>query len=91
MAKLLLRIYPGLAADIYEGDEFYGQSPLHLAIVHDDYEFVQSLVEAGADITQRATGTFFLPEDQKKIPKAKSTNYSGKKKFFFFEETVFAT
>lgn len=78
IAKLLIKLYPGLAIDIYEGDEFYGQSPLHLAIVHDDYDMMTVLLDSGADIKCRATGRFFLPEDQKRARKAKQTNYYGR-------------
>ena len=37
---------------------------------------VRLLVENGANVNQRATGRFFLPEDQKK-GKTKTTNYEG--------------
>ena len=37
---------------------------------------VRLLVENGANVNQRATGCFFLPEDQKKRM-TKSTNYKG--------------
>lgn len=40
-----------------------GQSALHLAIVHDDYETVQLLLQNGADVNARACGAFFIPED----------------------------
>ncbi|GFS23202.1 transient receptor potential cation channel subfamily V member 6, partial [Elysia marginata] len=42
------------------------ESALHLAIVVGDLESVQLLVKAGANVNQRASGRFFLPEDQKK-------------------------
>ena len=41
-----------------------------------DLEAVQLLVKNGAKINQRATGRFFLPEDQKNNP-VKETSYSG--------------
>ena len=37
---------------------------------------VKQLVESGANINQRATGTFFLPNDQKKAGDS-ATNYEG--------------
>ena len=55
---------------------FPGESALHLAIVYGDFDMVKLLVEAGADVNQRATGRFFLPEDQKK-GRTKYTNYEG--------------
>ena len=63
--------------------DFSGESALHFAVVHEDLESVKLLVEKGANVNQRATGRFFLPEDQKKEPKAKHTDYNGKKLLFF--------
>lgn len=54
-----------------------GESALHFAVVHEDLESVKLLVEKGANVNQRATGRFFLPDDQKTEPKAKHTNYVG--------------
>ncbi|BFZ08106.1 hypothetical protein BsWGS_11144 [Bradybaena similaris] len=76
VARILLHLYPNLALDIYEGDEYYGESALHIAIVIGDYELVKLLVSAGALVNQRATGRFFLPEDQKQRHVGK-TNYEG--------------
>jgi hypothetical protein len=39
-------------------------------------ELIKLLVESGADVNQRATGRFFLPEDQKTLGQNK-TNYYG--------------
>ncbi|XP_064606487.1 transient receptor potential cation channel subfamily V member 5-like isoform X2 [Liolophura sinensis] len=74
---LILDLYPKLAVDIYEGDEYYGESCLHIAIVYGNFELVKRLVECGANVNQRATGQFFLPEDQKRGKKKKQTNYDG--------------
>jgi ankyrin repeat protein len=41
----------------------FGQSCLHLAIVHDDYETVQLLLEKGASVNARASGDFFMLEN----------------------------
>ncbi|KAK0397772.1 hypothetical protein QR680_002261 [Steinernema hermaphroditum] len=65
IARILINRYPGLANDIYLGDEMFGQSALHLAIVHDDYETVQLLLSKDADVNARARGNFFLPEEAK--------------------------
>uniref|UniRef100_A0A183GTP0 ANK_REP_REGION domain-containing protein n=1 Tax=Heligmosomoides polygyrus TaxID=6339 RepID=A0A183GTP0_HELPZ len=65
IARILLKHYPGMTNDIYMGDEMFGQSALHLAIVHDDYETVQLLLANNADVNARACGNFFLPEDFK--------------------------
>lgn len=47
-------------------------------MVHGNLESVKLLVEKGANVNQRATGRFFLPEDQKTTPKAAVTDYDGK-------------
>ncbi|VDN57023.1 unnamed protein product [Dracunculus medinensis] len=65
IAKILIIRYPGLANDIFLGKEMFGQSTLHLAIVHDDYDMVQLLLQSNADVNARACGGFFLPDDQK--------------------------
>ncbi|OZC11007.1 transient-receptor-potential calcium channel protein [Onchocerca flexuosa] len=75
IARILITRYPGLANDIYLGDEMFGQSALHLAIVHDDYETVHLLLQNSAEVNARACGTFFLPENQK--TSRKSTDYQG--------------
>ncbi|VDM59077.1 unnamed protein product [Angiostrongylus costaricensis] len=75
IARILLKRYPGLANDIYMGDEMFGQTALHLAIVHDDYETVQLLLASNADVNARACGYFFLPEDFKATNKV--TDYQG--------------
>ncbi|KAL4226497.1 hypothetical protein ACF0H5_014482 [Mactra antiquata] len=75
-AKILLNMYPKLALDFYEADEYYGESCLHLATVYGDFESVKLLVSNGAYVNQRATGRFFLPEDQKN-GRTNQTNYQG--------------
>ncbi|XP_064632713.1 transient receptor potential cation channel subfamily V member 6-like isoform X2 [Lineus longissimus] len=78
IAKLLLSFYPKLTLDIYEGDEYYGESSLHIAIVTGNVEGVKLLVLNGAKVNQRATGRFFLPEDQKALlSNTASTDYEG--------------
>jgi len=54
-----------------------GESCLHIATVYGDFESVKLLVSNGAYINQRATGRFFLPEDQKLGGDKKETNYQG--------------
>ncbi|XP_046544515.1 transient receptor potential cation channel subfamily V member 5-like [Haliotis rubra] len=76
VTKILLRMYPKMTLDVYEGEEYFGESALHIAVVQGDFEGVKTLVENGAIINQRATGRFFLPEDQKKSRK-KKTNFDG--------------
>ncbi len=47
------------------GDEYYGESVLHIAIVNEDPAAVKFLLDSGADIHERCCGTFMSPEDQK--------------------------
>lgn len=76
VAKALLEVFPKLALDVYEGEEYFGESALHIAVILGDLDAVQLLVKQGANINQRAVGRFFLPEDQKNKP-VKETDYSG--------------
>lgn len=57
LARTLLKCFPKLALDIVEGEEYLGASALHLAIAYSNNELVQDLVDAGANINQRAIGT----------------------------------
>lgn len=65
-----------------------GESALHIAIVVGDFDSVQLLVESGANVNQRATGRFFLPEDQKK-EFTENTDYDGQFMFFFIYDGQF--
>ncbi|XP_041349921.1 transient receptor potential cation channel subfamily V member 5-like [Gigantopelta aegis] len=76
VASILLKLFPKMALDVYEGDEYFGESALHIAIVFNRFDAVKELISHKADINQRATGRFFLPEDQKK-GKTNNTNYEG--------------
>lgn len=58
LARILLRVYSMLALDVMEGEEYLGASALHLAIAYSNNELVQDLIEAGANVNQRATGLF---------------------------------
>jgi len=53
-----------------------GESSLHLAVVNNDMAMVRRLVACGASVNQRASGRFFLPEDQK-LQRNGVTDYSG--------------
>lgn len=74
---MLIRVFPELALDVMEGEEYLGASALHLAIAYSNNELVNDLIDAGADINQRATGRFFLPRDQQSNNPAKNTDYDG--------------
>ncbi|CAJ0936260.1 unnamed protein product, partial [Mesorhabditis belari] len=67
--------FPGMVNDVYMGDELFGQTALHLSIVHDDHETVQLLLSNKADVNARACGNFFLPEDYK--TSGKIVDYQG--------------
>ncbi|XP_029197180.2 transient receptor potential cation channel subfamily V member 6-like isoform X2 [Acropora millepora] len=70
---MMINKYPCLVNDIYIGDEYYGESALHMAIVNENQEMVHFLCKKGADIHERAYGAFFCPEDQKLSRKDVST------------------
>ncbi|KAG6455589.1 hypothetical protein O3G_MSEX009288 [Manduca sexta] len=65
LAKRLLRFYPKMINDIYIGEEYYGESVLHIAIVNEDPTMTKFLLDAGADYHERCYGNFMCPEDQK--------------------------
>nr|QDR50962.1 Inactive transient receptor potential vanilloid [Heliconius melpomene] len=77
LARTLVKCFPKLSLDVVEGEEYLGASSLHLAIAYSNNELVQDLVEAGADVSQKAIGSFFLPRDQQRVPPARQTNYEG--------------
>ncbi|XP_066138980.1 uncharacterized protein iav [Euwallacea fornicatus] len=77
LARTLIKCFPKLALDVVEGEEYLGASALHLAIAYSNNELVQDLVEAGANVNQRAIGSFFLPRDQQRPRPAKQTDYEG--------------
>ncbi|KAJ6638187.1 Nuclear transcription factor Y subunit gamma, partial [Pseudolycoriella hygida] len=77
LARILLRVFSILALDVMEGEEYLGASALHLSIAYSNNELVQDLIEAGANVNQRATGSFFLPRDQQGYRPAKNTDYEG--------------
>ncbi|XP_046831751.1 uncharacterized protein LOC124429910 [Vespa crabro] len=77
IARILLKCFPRLSIDVVEGEEYLGASPLHLAIVYNNNELIQDLVDAGAIVSQRAIGSFFLPKDQQRSNPARNTDYEG--------------
>nr|ATU07273.1 TRP channel protein inactive [Nilaparvata lugens] len=77
LARTLLKCFPNLAMDVVEGEEYLGASALHLAIAYFNNELVQELVEAGANVMQRAIGSFFLPRDQQRARPSRHTDYEG--------------
>lgn len=58
LARILLRVFPMLSVDVMEGEEYLGGSALHLAIAYSNNSLVADLIEAGADVNQRAIGKF---------------------------------
>jgi transient receptor potential cation channel subfamily V member 5 len=65
LAKRLVHHFPKMVNDIFTSDEFYGESPLHIAIINENPHMAKMLLKHGADVHQRACGKFFCPEDQK--------------------------
>ncbi|XP_070176745.1 transient receptor potential cation channel subfamily V member 5-like isoform X3 [Littorina saxatilis] len=87
LAKRLIQFFPNLINDIYLGEEYYGESVLHIAIVNEDPAMVKFLLDRGADYHVRACGNFFCPDDQKAsrtdclehewVNVCENTNYDG--------------
>ncbi|CAG0914329.1 unnamed protein product [Notodromas monacha] len=77
LANLLIKIFPRLALDVVEGEEYLGASALHLAIAYHNSDLATSLVECGATINQRAIGSFFQPYDQQCSQPLSETSYDG--------------
>lgn len=59
LARILLRVFPMLSVDVMEGEEYLGASALHLAIAYSNNGVVADLIEAGADVNQRAIGKVY--------------------------------
>ncbi|KAL9959339.1 hypothetical protein ACROYT_G032653 [Oculina patagonica] len=77
MACALLDVYPAMAMDQYESQEFYGETAVHITIVNGDLDsFTRLIGPCGADVHARARGKFFMPEDCKDKMK-QETNYDG--------------
>ncbi|XP_046567437.1 LOW QUALITY PROTEIN: transient receptor potential cation channel subfamily V member 5-like [Haliotis rubra] len=87
LAKRLLRLYPQLINDIYNGEEYYGENCLHMVITNEDPAMVKFLLDLGADYHGRCCGNFFCPDDQKDsrtdsldhewVQVREKTNYEG--------------
>ncbi|XP_038069043.1 transient receptor potential cation channel subfamily V member 6-like [Patiria miniata] len=81
IARILLEMYPKMAHDIFEGNDYYGESCLHFAIINNSLEWVQLLVgRYKTRLDQRATGRFFRPNDLKEGTRSAflPSNYEGK-------------
>lgn len=65
IAKRLIKFYPNLAKDICIGDEHFGETALHMAIINEDPFMVKYLMRHNVDLHQRCCGRFFIPDDQK--------------------------
>ncbi|XP_014667471.1 PREDICTED: uncharacterized protein LOC106809042 [Priapulus caudatus] len=65
LAKRILHIYPKLINDIYVGEEYYGESLLHMAIMNEDPVMVRYLLDHGVCLHERCCGSFFTPNECK--------------------------
>eukprot|EP00667_Euglena_gracilis_P004005 EG_transcript_4019 len=62
IARGILEQFPAVATQAYEGELYYGETFLHLAIVHRDEAMVRFLLTLQpALLRRRATGPFFQP------------------------------
>lgn len=87
LATRLMDTYPTLVNDIFLSEDYYGLSPLHLAIVNEDPPMVVYLLKKGANVNQRCYGALFCPDDQvatrtdslehEYVDVTQTTNYSG--------------
>ena len=79
LAKVLLEKYPELALDFYESVEYYGETCLHLAIIQNNIEAVEIVLNSGQDILHaRACGKFFAPVDiNRGDVKLRKENFDG--------------
>ncbi|KAK5977516.1 Transient receptor potential cation channel subfamily V member 5 [Trichostrongylus colubriformis] len=87
LALRILDFYPKLLNDICTSEDYYGLSPLHLAIINHDVQMVSKLLQRGADVNQRCYGAFFCADDQKSsrtdsleheyVDLTMNTNYTG--------------
>jgi transient receptor potential cation channel subfamily V protein 6 len=58
IARILLKVFPRVAIDMIEGEEYLGTTGLHLAIAYGNDELAQSIVECGVNIHCRAKGMY---------------------------------
>jgi len=79
IAQCLLKLCPELAADVYEGAEYYGESGLHLAITQRNFNACAMLLETKmVDVHARARGNFFIPTNVKRGDfRMKKSKYQG--------------
>ena len=67
IARILLKLCPELAYDLYEAPEYYGESCLHFAIIQNNIEAIKLLLDTKlVDLHARARGKFFLPVNVKR-------------------------
>uniref|UniRef100_A0A0N5AF80 ANK_REP_REGION domain-containing protein n=1 Tax=Syphacia muris TaxID=451379 RepID=A0A0N5AF80_9BILA len=64
LAVRLMQKFPLLVKDIFVSEDYYGLTPLHQAVVNEDPQMVNFLLQHGADVNERCFGARFCPEDQ---------------------------
>ncbi|VDD85581.1 unnamed protein product [Enterobius vermicularis] len=64
LAKRLMQKFPLLVQDIFVSEDYYGLTPLHQAVINEDPQMVNFLLQNGADVHERCFGARFCPEDQ---------------------------
>ncbi|XP_072036735.1 transient receptor potential cation channel subfamily V member 1-like [Amphiura filiformis] len=80
IGKIILDVFPDLSSDTYTKQPYLGESALHFAIVQNDMDLIQFLVEHGTSLSVRAKGTFFVP------PKPMTTEKIFSQKYVYYGE-----
>lgn len=62
----MINIFPQMVNDYTLSEEFYGESPLHVAVANEDPDMVRNLLTKRVNLHARCFGTTFEPDDQKK-------------------------
>lgn len=66
IAKRMIYCFPQMVNDYSLSEEFYGESPLHVAAANEDPDMLRLLLTKRVNLHARCFGTCFSPEDQKK-------------------------
>nr|CAB3267287.1 transient receptor potential cation channel subfamily V member 6 [Phallusia mammillata] len=73
LAKEMINVFPNLLHDIYQGDEYYGENCVHMAVANEDMDMLQFMLKqqevlketVPLNLQERCCGSFFSTVDQK--------------------------